>query len=100
ILYQIYPAPYRAAYDQAVAQLASAQANVASAKAKADRYGDLVKINAVSRQDYDDAVAAAGQPAAAVAQQRAAVETARINLGYTRVTAPISGRIGMSAMTQ
>lgn len=99
-LYQIDPAPYRAALDQAKAQLASAEANVATAKAKADRYGDLVKINAVSRQDFDDAKAAAGQAAAGVQQQKAAVEAAAINLGYTRVTAPISGRAGRSAFTK
>ena len=98
-LYQIDAAPYRAALDQAKAQLANAQALVATNKVKAERYGDLVKINAVSKQDYDDAVAAYRQSAAAVEQQRAAVETASINLGYTRVTAPISGRIGRSAVT-
>jgi membrane fusion protein (multidrug efflux system) len=98
-LYQIDPAPYQAAYDQAKAQLASAEAQVATAKLKAERYGDLVKIKAVSQQDADDAKAAYGQAAAAVLQQKAAVETARINLGYTRITAPISGRIGVSAAT-
>jgi membrane fusion protein (multidrug efflux system) len=98
-LYQIDPAPYQAAYDQAKAQLASAEAQVATAKLKAERYGDLVKIKAVSQQDADDARAAYGQAAAAVLQQKAAVESARINLGYTRITAPISGRIGVSAAT-
>jgi len=100
VLYQIDPAPYRAAYDQAVAQLASAQANLATAKLKADRYADLVKINAISHQDADDAKAAYGQAAAAVAQQKAALEAAKINLDYTRVTAPIAGRIGRSTYTQ
>lgn len=98
-LYQIDPAPYRAALDQAKAQLANAEALVATDTVKAERYGDLVKINAVSKQDYDDALAAYRQAAAGVQQQRAAVETAAINLGYTRVTAPISGRIGRSAVT-
>ena len=98
-LYQIDAAPYRAALDQAKAQLANAQALVVTDKAKADRYGDLVKINAVARQDYDDAVAAYRQATASVEQQRATVESAQINLGYTRVTAPISGRIGRSAVT-
>ena len=98
-LYQIDPAPYRAALDQAKAQQANAEALVVTDKAKADRYGDLVKINAVAKQDYDDALAAYRQAAAGVQQQRAAVETAAINLGYTRVTAPISGRIGRSAVT-
>ncbi len=99
-LYQIDPAPYRAALDQAKGQLASAEANLAAARAKADRYGDLVKINAVSRQDFDDAKAASGQAVAGVQQQKAAVEAAAINLGYTRVTAPISGRAGRSAVTK
>ncbi len=98
-LYEIDPAPYRAALDQAKAQLANAVALVATNKAKAERYADLVKINGVSRQDYDDAVAAYRQSEASVQQQRAAVESAAINLGYTRVTAPISGRIGRSAVT-
>ncbi len=99
VLYQIDPAPYQAAYDQAKAQLANAQAALTTAKLKADRYGDLVKINAISRQDYDDARAASGQAEATVAQQQAAVEAAKINLGYTKITAPISGRIGRSAFT-
>jgi membrane fusion protein (multidrug efflux system) len=100
VLYQIDPSSYQAVYDQAKALLASAQANVATTKAKADRYADLVKINAVSRQDFDDAEATAHQAVAAVAQQQAAVEAARINLNYTRVTAPIRGRVGRSAFTQ
>jgi membrane fusion protein (multidrug efflux system) len=99
VLYQIDPAPYRAAYDQAVAQLASARASLVSAKLKAERYADMVKINAVSHQDADDAQAVYGQDAAAVQQQAATVESARINLGYTKVTAPISGRIGPSSFT-
>ncbi len=100
VLYQIDPAPYRAASDQAQAQLANAEANVATTKVKAERYGDLVKINAVSKQDYDDAEAAYKQAAATVLQQRAALEAAKINLDYTRVTAPISGRIGLSTVTR
>jgi membrane fusion protein (multidrug efflux system) len=99
-LYQIDPAPYRAALDQAKAQLASAQATLVTAKLKAERYADLVKIKAVSQQDTDDARAAFGQAQAAVQQQQAAVESAQINLGYTRITAPIAGRIGVSAATQ
>jgi membrane fusion protein (multidrug efflux system) len=100
VLYQIDPATYRAAYNQAQAQLASAQANVATAKAKSDRYADLVKINGVSQQDADDAKAAYLQAVAAVAQNVAAVQSAKINLDYTRVTAPISGRIGKSVYTK
>jgi len=98
-LYQIDPRPYRAALDQALAQLASAQANLVTARLKSERYADLVKIKAVSQQDADDARAAFGQAAAAVQQQQAAVESARINLGYTTITAPISGRIGVSTAT-
>ncbi|WP_374575800.1 efflux RND transporter periplasmic adaptor subunit [Phenylobacterium sp.] len=98
-LYQIDPAPFRAAYDQAQAALANAQANLAAAKLKSDRYAELVKIEAVSKQDADDALAAYKQADASVAQQKAAVESAKINLDYTRVTAPISGRIGKSSST-
>jgi len=98
-LYQIDPAPYKAALDQAKAQLLSAEANLTTLKLKADRYADLVKINAVAKQDYDDAEAAYKQAEASVAQNKAAVEAAQINLGYTRVTAPISGRIGRSLVT-
>jgi len=100
LLYRIDPAPYQAAYDQADAQLANARATQFSAKLKADRYADMVKINAVSQQDADDAKAASDQAAAAVRQQTAALESARINLAYTRLTAPIGGRIGASSFTQ
>lgn len=99
VLYRIDPAPYQAAFDQAKAALANAVANVATTRNKAQRYAELVKINAVSRQDADDATAAYEQATAAVAQQKAALESARINLGYTRVTAPIGGRIGASVVT-
>jgi membrane fusion protein, multidrug efflux system len=85
-LYQIDPAPYVAAYDNAKAALVTAQA-------KARRYTALFKLKAVASQDYDDAVAA-------YKQALANVQTAAINLGYTKVTAPISGRIGRSAFTQ
>lgn len=98
-LYQIDPATYRASLNSANAGLAQAQAAHVSAKLKADRYKDLVAINAVSRQENDDAQAAAQQAAANVQAQRAAVDQARINLGYTRVAAPISGRIGKSSVT-
>lgn len=99
-LYRIDPAPYRAAVDQAKAQLASAEANLASVKLRAERYADLVKIKAVSQQDYDDAQAAFRQSQASVQQAKAVVQTAQINLGYTDIRAPISGRIGVSALTQ
>ncbi len=100
LLYQIDPAPYRAALDQARAQQASAEASLATARARADRYADLVRLNAISRQDNDDAQAAARQSQAAVEQQKAAVQAASINLAYTRVTAPIGGRVGRSAFTK
>lgn len=100
LLYQIDPAPYRALFDQTVAQLANARAAFVSAKLKAERYADMVQINAVSHQDADDARAAADEASAGVQQQTAAVESARINLAYTRVTAPIGGRIGASSFTQ
>ncbi len=99
-LYQIDPAPYRAALDSAVAMLQKAQANVASATALVERYKILLAGNGVSKQEYDNAVAAQGQAAADVASGKAAVQTARINLGYTDVVAPISGRIGPSLVTQ
>lgn len=99
VLYQIDPATYQAAYDSARASLARAEANLGTLKLKEERYRDLVKIKAVSQQDYDDAHASLKQSEADVAAAKAAVETARINLGYTKVTAPISGRIGRSAVT-
>ncbi len=99
VLYQIDPAPYRAALDQARGQLANGQASLTTARLQAGRYADLVKINAVSRQDNDNAQAAYRQALATVQTDQAAVEAAAINLGYTKVLAPISGRIGRSAVT-
>jgi len=99
-LYRIDPAPYRAAVNQAKAQLANAVANLQTVKLKAERYADLVKIKAVSQQDYDDAKAADGQAEASVQQAQAALDSAEINLGYTDIRAPISGRIGRSTITQ
>ncbi len=98
-LYQIDPATYQAAYNSARGSLASAEASALQARLRAGRYQELVAIKAVSQQDYDDAVAAQQQSAAQVAVARAAVDSARINLGYTRVTSPISGRIGKSSVT-
>lgn len=98
-LYQIDPAPYQAAYDSARGNLASAEASAQRARLKAERYQELVGIKAVSQQDNDDAVAARRQADAAVLVAKAAVDTARINLGYTRLAAPISGRIGKSSVT-
>jgi membrane fusion protein, multidrug efflux system len=100
VLYQIDPATYQATYDQARGTLAKAEATLASAQTKADRYAQLVKINAVSAQDNDDAIAAVREDEADVIADRASVESARINLGYTRITAPIAGRIGASSVTE
>ncbi|WP_242140231.1 efflux RND transporter periplasmic adaptor subunit [Sphingomonas sp. TREG-RG-20F-R18-01] len=99
-LYQIDPSLYRATVQQATASLANAQANAVTATAKAARYGRLTEIEAVSKQDKDDVIAAAGQARASVAEAQATLRTARINLAFTRITAPISGRIGRSAYTQ
>jgi membrane fusion protein (multidrug efflux system) len=98
-LYQIDPASYQAAYDSAIASLQKAQAGVPSAQSKVDRYEGLIKQNAVSKQDYDDATASLAQAKADVAAAKADVETARINLDYTRITAPIGGRIDKSSLT-
>jgi membrane fusion protein, multidrug efflux system len=98
-LYQIDPATYQAAYDSARAGLAQAEAARDSAKLKADRYATLAATGAVSKQDNDDAQSAWRQAQANVAAQKAAVDAARINLGYTKVRAPISGRIGKSSIT-
>jgi membrane fusion protein (multidrug efflux system) len=98
-LYQIDPATYEAAYSGAKAGLARAEANVVSIGNKAQRYKELVTINAISKQEYDDATAALKQAEADVEANKAATETARINLAYTRVTAPITGRIGKSNVT-
>jgi membrane fusion protein (multidrug efflux system) len=100
VLYVIDPATYRAAVDQAAAGVASAQATVGSTQLQAQRYAELVKINAVSRQEADNAQAAYRQAVANVAQARAALQASRINLQYTQVRAPITGRIGRSTVTQ
>jgi len=99
LLYLIDPASYQAAYDSARAAQSRAEANLGAVRLKEGRYRDLVKIKAVSQQDYDDAHAMMQQVEADLASSKAAVETARINLAYTRVVAPISGRIGRSAVT-
>lgn len=99
-LYQIDPATYRAAVQSAQADLAAARANLKSVQAKAERYAELVKINAVSRQDYDDATAGLDQAKAQILIAEAALATARINLDYTKVYAPLPGRIGKSSVTE
>ncbi len=99
-LYKIDPASYQAAYDSALADQQRAEAAVPSAQAKVERYQGLAKQNAVSKQDLDDAVAAFAQAKADVAAAKAAVQTAKINLDYTTITAPISGRIDKSSLTE
>ena len=98
-LYRIDPSLYRAAVNQASANVASAQATAEAAQVRAARFRPLAEIEAVSKQDYTDAAATARQSGAIVAQNRAALETARINLRFTTVPAPITGRIGRSLFT-
>jgi membrane fusion protein (multidrug efflux system) len=98
-LYQIDPSTYQASYDSAKASLAKAEANLRTARLKDDRYKELVTLKAISRQDGDDTAAALGEAEADVAAGKASVESARINLAFARVTAPISGRIGRSSVT-
>lgn len=98
-LYQIDPGTYNAAHNSAKAALVRAEANLLAAAPKAARYKELLQIEGVSRQDYDDAVAAEAQARADVEAAKAALATARINLDYTRVEAPISGRISRSSVT-
>lgn len=99
-LYQIDPATYQAALQSAQADVVKARATLKSIEAKAERYADLVKINAVSKQEYDDVVASLDQAKASILVANAAVETARINVGYTKVYAPIDGVIGKSSVTE
>ena len=99
VLYQIDPRSYEASLESAKGQLAQSEAAVQAAKPKAERYKNLVQIDAISKQDGDDALATLRQNEAAVVTAKAAVKTAQINLDYTRVTAPISGRIGTSTYT-
>jgi membrane fusion protein (multidrug efflux system) len=113
LLYQIDPAPYQSAFNQAKAALATAEADLVTAEAnlpairsRAERLKGLVAIHAVSQQDYDDAAAALRQAEASLAARKASVEinratleSARINLSYTPIHAPISGRIGISSIT-
>ena len=99
LLYQIDPATYQAASDSSRAAQSRAEANLIPARLKEERFRDLVKIKGVSQQEYDDAHGALKQSEADVASAQAAVESARINLAYTKVTASISGRIGRSTVT-
>jgi len=99
VLYQIDPAPFQAALNSAEAALGWSQASVPSIRLRVERYKGLLADKAVSQQDYDDAASALNQAEADIQYWKATVETVRINLGYTRVTAPISGRIGRSNVT-
>lgn len=99
-LYQIDPRLYAASRDEAAAQLANAQAALVTARAKVARYRRLTEADAISRQEVDDAIAAAGQAQATVQQARATLRTAQVNLEFTKVYAPITGRIGRSLFTQ
>ena len=99
-LYQIDPSIYQAQVAQASANLQSARASAEAASARAARYKPLAEMEAVSKQDYTDALAQARQANAAIAQNNASLQAAQINLRYTRVPAPISGRIGLSNFTE
>jgi membrane fusion protein (multidrug efflux system) len=99
VLYEIEDSPYRAALLSAQGQLAQAQANIRATQLQADRYRQLVAIDGVSKQDADNAQASAEQAKAAVVAGRGAVAAAQVNLGFTKIRAPISGRIGRSLFT-
>lgn len=99
-LYQIDPATYQAAYNKAKADLASAEANAKIASLTVNRYKPLLNTKSISRQDYDEAVAKAAQADASVQIAQAALDSAEINLNYTKVYSPIEGRIGKSSVTE
>jgi membrane fusion protein (multidrug efflux system) len=99
-LFLIDPAPYEAELDRARAALARAEATLAHTKVVAERHATLIKTNVVSQQDYDNAMAAQKTAEADVAAARAAEQAARINYGFTTVTAPVSGRIGRAMVTE
>lgn len=100
VLFRIDPAPFKASADSAQATLAKAEANLSQATLKAQRYKPLVEVNAISKQEYDDATTAQKQAEADVASAKAALQTANLNLGYATVTSPISGRIGRAQVTE
>ncbi|MEE3660654.1 efflux RND transporter periplasmic adaptor subunit [Brenneria sp. g21c3] len=99
-LYQIDPAPYQADYNSAKGSLAQAQASAEIARLTVNRYKPLLGTNYISKQDYDQAVATSRQANASVQAAQAAVDNAQINLAYTKVNAPISGRVGKSTVTE
>lgn len=100
VLFQIDPQPYQAALDSAKATLARAEANLEQNRLLAERSTELLAARAISKQEYENAIAAQKVSLADVAAAKAAVQTAQINLGYTRVTAPVSGRIGRAEVTE
>jgi membrane fusion protein (multidrug efflux system) len=100
VLFRIDPAPFQATYNSTQAALSRAEANLAAASLKVKRYRPLVDTNAISKQEFDDAITAEKQAAADVASAKAARENARLSLGYATVTAPISGRIGRAQVTE
>ena len=100
VLFEIDPAPLQASLNSAKALMAKTEALLKESKANVDRYKELVQINAISKQVYDQAVATLGQNEAELLAAKAAVQTAELNLGYAQVTAPISGRIGKALVTE
>jgi membrane fusion protein (multidrug efflux system) len=100
LLYQIDPAPYQAAYDQAKATVAMAEAQLPAMRAREKRFKELAESHAVGQQDYDDALAALRRLEAQLEAGKAAMQSAKINLSYTPIKAPISGRIGRSNITE
>ena len=100
LLFKIDPKPYQAAYNQAAASLKQAEATAQSANALSRRYRGLVDSAAISRQEYDNAVAQAGLANASIEQAKAALENAQIQLGYTDVTSPIDGIVGRALVTE
>src|SRR5881296_1937321 len=100
VVFEIDPAPLQASLNSAKASMAKTEAALQESKATVDRYKELVPINAISKQVYDQAVAMLGQNEAELLAAKAAVETAELNLGYVHVTAPISGRIGKALVTE
>lgn len=100
VLFRIDPAPFEAAYSSTLAGLARAEANLAQANLKVERFKPLVQSSAISRQEYDDALTTQKQAQADVATAKAARDTAKLNLGYATVTAPIAGRIGRALVTE
>jgi membrane fusion protein (multidrug efflux system) len=100
VLFRIDPAPFQASFESAQAVVARSEANLAQAELKVKRYKPLVETNAISRQEYDDALTAQKQAAAELATSRSSRTTASLNLGYATVTSPISGRIGRAQVTE